>query len=1000
MDRQDARGRSGGSSGSGSGSDSDSSSSTRFEAKRTGLAALLFAILHPRAAKAASVGADAVRLTLRGRFIDVPLGDLEAVEAVGRRPWSDVRLRHAAGSARVSGLSRAAAGALADAPEPARRHWWRRALAGRDEALRSVHERLADLSDPPRYLTADAFEDLVRDARAAVDGFAARWPRALSAAPEIRVLRDAFEFLEAPGAARAKANETFVANELVRSRDLFDRIESRPLTDEQRKAIVVDERRNLVVAAAGSGKTSVIVAKAGWLIRRGYRKPAELLLLAFARDARDEMEERIENRLGPAAHGVEVRTFHGLGMAIIGKAEGKRPALAPSAENDRVLFELLKGIVADLLPDPEHSEILLEWFERLFTPYRSEHECRNWGEYINYIRKFDVRSLKGETVRSFEECEIANFLYLNGVAYAYEAPYEHDTATPEKRQYKPDFHLPDHGIYIEHFGIDAQGRTASFVDQGKYHRDMEWKRQCHAEHGTVLIETFSHEHAEGRLLRNLERKLAARGVTLSPIPREQIFAVLEKQGRIDPFTRLVATFLQHFKGSRLSFAALEERASARPDRERAQAFLKIFRPIHERYQEALARSGGIDFHDMINRATDLVEAGRFRSPFRYILVDEFQDISPGRAKLLKALLDRSPGAQLLAVGDDWQAIYRFGGSDIAVMREFKERFGPSERIDLETTFRCCDRIAAVATDFVLRNPAQIRKSVRATHKADRPAVHVGLPGKQELSLVKEALDRIAEDARRHAKPSEVLLLGRYRHSRPADMGALAKRYPGLRFNWMTVHRSKGLEADYAVVLGLCAGKYGFPVEIADDPLLDMVLAASEDHPNAEERRLLYVAITRAKRQVYLLAEGGPPSSFVSELIDGGYDVSVFGRAPEDDAPCPRCVGGRLERRENARGVFYGCSNFPLCEYTSRPCPSCRTGLLIKSGDGWRCRDCGGTIESCPVCGGWLEARMGRHGRFLGCSNWPDCNYTRNLRRPRQKRKAASSPSGSGQRKRH
>ena len=285
-------------------------------------------------------------------------------------------------------------------------------------------------------------------------------------------------------------------------------------------------------------------------------------------------------------------------------------------------------------------------------------------------------------------------------------------------------------------------------------------------------------------------------MTLSPIPREEVFAALDGQGRIDPFTRLVGTFLQHFKGSRLSLDDIAERTRAHRDRKRAEAFLAVFRPIFERYQEALARAGEIDFHDMINRATDLVEEGRYRSPFQYILVDEFQDISPSRARLLKALLDSSPGAQLFAVGDDWQAIYRFGGSDIAVMREFGNQFGAFERIDLATTFRCADRIAAVSTDFVLRNPAQIRKTVRTTRKADRPAVFVGLPGEQELSLLKEALDRIAMDARGHDGTSEVLLLGRYRHLRPRNLETLPRQYPGLRFTWMTVHRSKGLEADY------------------------------------------------------------------------------------------------------------------------------------------------------------------------------------------------------------
>ena len=248
---------------------------------------------------------------------------------------------------------------------------------------------------------------------------------------------------------------------------------------------------------------------------------------------------------------------------------------------------------------------------------------------------------------------------------------------------------------------------------------------------------------------------------------------------------------------------------------------------------------------MINRAADHVESGRYRSPFGYILVDEFQDISPGRARLLKALLDQSPTARLFAVGDDWQAIYRFGGLDIAVMRGFEERFGNSQRLDLETTFRCADRIAAVATEFILRNPAQIPKNVRSEHRAAGPCVHVGLPDEERLPPLRKALDRVAAAAERHGGASTVLLLGRFNHTRPRNWSTLARQYPGLRLAYRTVHAAKGLEADYVVVLDLCSGKYDFPVEIADDPVLDLVLAAPENYPNAEERRLLYVAITRA-----------------------------------------------------------------------------------------------------------------------------------------------------------
>ena len=159
--------------------------------------------------------------------------------------------------------------------------------------------------------------------------------------------------------------------------------------------------------------------------------------------------------------------------------------------------------------------------------------------------------------------------------------------------------------------------------------------ELHAKYGTTLIETFSHEQAARQLTERLAGKLRAHGVALNPIPRDEMFAVLNEQGRRGPFTRLVATFLQHVKSARLSIEALEGRASGKRDGGRSEAFLRVFRPIFERYEEQLADAGEIDFHDMINRATDHVSAGRYHNPFGYILVDEFQDISPGRAALPK-----------------------------------------------------------------------------------------------------------------------------------------------------------------------------------------------------------------------------------------------------------------------------------------------------------------------------------------------------------------------------
>ena len=949
--------------------------------RRSALASFLFALIRPRDAKAAAVNGDVLTLTLLFGSKEISFKEIETAEVAGGWFWDDVRIHCTSRKETVSGLSRREVHAFFDALESARIDWLHRVLDGRVETLRFVHARVSQLLDPPRYMSRSVFSNLDRDAIDAVGQLPTRWPDNHSGSEEIQMLKAIQNFLKDSTGYRARANNTFVANELVRSQGFFDSIEARPLTDEQRRAVAVDEDRNLVVAAAGSGKTSVIVAKAGWLLQKGYRRPSELLLLAFARDARKEMEQRVRRRLGEeAVRGLTVRTFHSLGLSIIGDAEGKRPTLAKVAEDDKALLDLLKHIVADLLADRKFSGILLKWFQDLIAPYKSQHEFQSLGEYWDYIQRHEIRSLKGENVKSFEECQIANFLYLNGVSYEYECAYEHDTATPKKRQYQPDFCLPEAQVYIEHFAINAAGGTPSFINRKEYLRSMDWKRQLHAKHKTTLIETYSHECAAGELTERLARKLIAHGVTLSPIPPEKVFAILEEQGRINPFTRLVATFLEHYKGAQLSFKELAQRAASASDAPRAKAFLSVFRPIFERYQETLFRSGQIDFHDMINKATEHVEVGRFRSPFGYILVDEFQDISPGRARLLKALLDQSSTAQLFAVGDDWQAIYRFAGSDIAVMREFEERFGDSARVNLETTFRCPDHIATVATKFILKNQAQIPKKVRSTRQVSGPSVLVGFPEKG-ISLLHETLNQIVVDAGQHDGKSTVLLLGRYRRTRPPGMSSLQKQYPRLCLSYMTVHTSKGLEADYVVVLGLCSGKYGFPTEITDDPLLDLVLASPEGHPNAEERRLFYVAITRAKRRVFLLANDGPPSPFVLELIDDAYDVTVFGRLPENDVPCPRCVRGRLGRRQNIRNgsTFYGCSNWPYCDYRQSSCPACSTGLPVRKGGAFRCRDCGWAIDSCPQCDGWLRPRFSKYGPFLGCSNWPDCDYKQDVK---------------------
>jgi len=913
------------------------------------------------------------------RTESVALRDVVSADDAPGIVWRGVAIEVRGGRRlRVAGLPAADAAELARAITAAREATAREVLTSMSDALRDAADLLREMRDPTRYVRASAFQAwLDRVQRRLVD-LPAKPPSAPDMKEAVQLLSDVQAAVRDPKALRAGANVAFVRAEFDRMRTFFDQVESRPLTEAQRSAVVVDEDRNLVVAAAGSGKTSVIVAKAAHLVHREFCPPSGILMLAFARDAAEEMRDRVNARIpGDAGRAVTVTTFHALGLSIIGHAEERRPSIAREAEDTLQMAKLVKGAVAGAMSDERFATKMKTWFRSHFAPYKSQLEFKTQGEYLAYIREQEIRSLQGDQVRSYEECEIANFLFLNCIDYEYERKYEHDTTSADRGPYHPDFYVVDAGLYIEHFAVDRKGRAPEFVGGPAYVADMQWKRELHARRQTRLIETFSYEKSEGRLLDNLREKLIAAGVALRERPWSEVFSLLEKLGRVDRLTKLVTAFAHHFKSSGLSFTDLRARASAARNAERAAAYVDVFEAIFEQYQSELRDRDEIDFEDMILRATEHVESGRYRSPYSYVLVDEFQDISRSRARLVRALLAQNPAAQLFAVGDDWQSIYRFAGADVSIMREFGEYFGPTARSDLGETFRCADRVCEVATRFVSQNPDQLRKSVTSTRRAPSTRVHVGFAGENGGdAVVREALAAIAQGGG-EAERTSVLVLGRYRHSEPRNLAQLRSEFSRLDMRFMTVHGSKGLEADWVVIVDLQAGRHGFPSAAQDDPLLDLVLARAEAFDHAEERRLFYVALTRAKQGVYLVATSGRPSGFVTELLRDGYDVATFGNAPKDAPDCPACVTAKLALRDGPYGRFWGCENYPLCDYKDDACRRCCAGLMQRAAGAAqvRCTQCGFEERVCPACGvGRMVNRTGRYGPFIGCSAYPRCRH--------------------------
>ena len=713
-------------------------------------------------------------------------------------------------------------------------------------------------------------------------------------------------------------NERHLAKELRDSKSFFDTIEKSPLTDEQARAVACFDNRVLLVASAGSGKTSTMVAKAGYALTKGYFSADKMLLLAFNNDAAAELRERIKERLAPLglpAENVVAKTFHAFGLEVIGLATGKRPSLAPWLENGRDLETLLAMV--DELKDKD-SEFRTNW--DLFRIVLGQ-DLPKFGKESEFPDSWDSATqregfwtLNGEVVKSRGELIIANWLFHNGVNYEYEAPYRIDTADATHRQYRPDFYLPDIDAYLEHWAVDAQGNPPPKFEG--YKEGMTWKKALHAENETTLLETTMAGLWSGEALSYLAAELTQRGVMLDPNPDRPV------SGRkpIEPprLARTFRAFLTHAKSNRLTLVELRSRLDAGlagDFRFRHHIFLGLFEKLWEAWEDRLKREKCIDFEDMLGLAADCIEQGRWASPYELIMVDEFQDVSQARARLVSSLL-RAPGKCLFAVGDDWQSINRFAGSDLAVMTDFDAKFGRTVTLKLENTYRCPQSLCDISSQFVQKNPKQIRKKVRSA-KPDiaEPIRIIQVDDERKIrSAVAKRVQEIASTSPINGKRPTIHVLGRYNKEREH----LPIQYDESKVDveFITVHSSKGLEADHVILPRMTAETLGFPSRIADDPVLQLAMPGGDSFADAEERRLFYVALTRAKTTVTLITLAHRQSPFVAELVEE-HDIKVFNLDGVETSSevCPICKEGFLVRRNGKYGSFVGCSRFPKCRHT-------------------------------------------------------------------------------------
>lgn len=580
--------------------------------------------------------------------------------------------------------------------------------------------------------------------------------------------------------------------------------------------------------------------------------------------------------------------------------------------------------------------------------------------------------------------------------------------------YHPDFYLDDYDIYYEHFGVNRKCLAPWLPKKQskKYKKSMENKRQLHKKYGTDLIETYSYYQSENRLLDRLAEKLKEKGVKFNEIDYHQFIVELlhneEKINEYWDFIKLVKTFINLFKGNGYDkekfneFRKINEEKFSKFEKEKHELFFDIVEDMYDFYYEYLKKNGLIDFNDMINNAVlEIENTGKYHK-YKYILVDEFQDTSHTRFNLLKALKNYS-NAKIVVVGDDWQSIYRFTGCDIDLFTNFKDYFQDSktEICYITNTYRNSQSLIDVSGNFVMKNDAQFKKQLNSKSKTQ---INNTIKLYQYLEYLEQPLvfESMINDIYQSSKKRniEILVLGRNRNDYKSlideklfyTTGSLDdknlkihyKNNSNISIKYMTVHGSKGLEAENVILINLADKKNGFPNKIEDDSVLSFVKNEKEEPIDfAEERRLFYVGLTRTLKRTYLLVPKDKKSIFVTELMDDidivdfkleldeedlGDEIRVIAST---DGKCPYCGTGKINLKYNPKTgtKFFKCSNWPRCDWyggnfyenveeldNPRYCPRCG-GLLVKK----------------------ISSKTGKE--FYSCINFfPDqmCKYTEDI----------------------
>ena len=777
-------------------------------------------------------------------------------------------------------------------------------------------------------------------------------------------------------------NSNYVDKTLADESEYFDNIlkdidPNIKLDEEQRRAVITDDDYCLLVAGAGAGKTTTMAAKVKYLVDKKGVRPEEIIVISYTNKAIGELRERINKRLNIQS---KVCTFHSFAFDIVKKFHDEPPEINNFPY--KIIFEMLEKAIFDNKPLMRNLVLFLGYYfdlsEEVFkfdnlNQYHLYKAAQDYetlksglGEYVKQVenqRSRQIKTLTGEYLRSIQEVQIANFLYLNGLDYEYERVYPYGALSRNKK-YTPDFYISqgEHVAWLEHYALSESGNNSLFSPQqiARYKKSIADKRALHARCNTTLLETWSLYTDKRSLIGHLRDKLVNAGFILKPRDLTEVYKKIVDTGKDKYIYKLIyfmIKFIEQYKTTGYDengFKILREKT----DNPRTLLFLEIAEQVYNYYQAELKRHNQIDFADMINDAHFYlleIEKQNLELPYKYIIIDEFQDIARQRFNLTKRL-SQITKAKVVAVGDDWQSIYAFSGSDITLFTKFLELMGSGVEMKITHTYRNSQELIDIAGNFVQKNSSQIRKQLISPKHLKSPIV---IKPFDDSYMIKKSLasaieDIIGEIIHEFGEKSSILLIGRYGF----DMNGLintgsfeempgvrvkSKKYPNANISYMTAHSSKGLGYDNVILINMFEGKLGFPCQIEDDPIIKLVTYEDISMPFAEERRLFYVAMTRTKNRVYIATPRNRPSRFLVELIKD-YKLPYSGDINMQTVDlfnlrCPKCgYPLKYEFNKNYGLTLWVCTNEPeICDFMTNSkehphdifkCPKCSDGYMI------------------------------------------------------------------------